>query len=128
MNWRVPRKVSRLRRGSRSERLERSLPAKVRASGSPSGVSKRSVMVVAPLILFGVLAFFSACSSAEVWKAPPVVSLESIEGPRMLFTREAVNLGKVAVGERVRYDFRFRNVGNATLLVSDVIVKVLDGC
>lgn len=43
----------------------------------------------------------------------------------MLFAREAVNLGKVAVGERVQYGFRFRNVGNAPLTISDMTAKVL---
>lgn len=128
MNWRVPRKISRSRRGSRCRKLEQSLSAKVQAAGSPARVSRRSILTVVPLIMLGVLILSSACSPAELEEVPPGVLSEPIEGPRMLFTREAVNLGKVAVGERVRYDFRFRNVGNATLLVSDVIVKVLDGC
>ncbi len=46
----------------------------------------------------------------------------------MLFAREAVNLGRVTAGERVRYDFRFRNVGNAPLTITGVTVRVLEGC
>ncbi len=46
----------------------------------------------------------------------------------MLFAREAVNLGRVTAGERVRYDFHFRNVGNAPLTISDVTARVLEGC
>ncbi len=91
-------------------------------------MSKRSVLAAVPLVLLGILGLFSACSSTELEEALPAVFPEPVEGSRMLFAREAVNLGKVDAGERVQYDFRFRNVGNAPLTITGVTAKVLEGC
>lgn len=128
MNWRVRREASRSRQRSRGGGLEQSLSANVHASGSTIRVSQRWLLATVPLVLLGILGLFSACSSTELDEAPAGALPKPIEGPRMFFAREVVNLGKVAAGERVQYDFRFRNVGDSPLVVSDVTAKALEGC
>ncbi len=128
MNRRVRREASRPRQSSRDGGLEQSLSANVHTSGSTTRVSHRRLLATVSLVLLGIIGLFSACSSAELDEAAPGALAEPLEGPRLLFAREAVNLGKVAVGERVQYDFRFRNVGDAPLVVSGATAKALEGC
>ncbi len=89
---------------------------------------KRSVGTAVLLALLGIPGLLSACSSTELVETPAATLAEPIEGPRMLFAREAVNLGRVASGERIQYDFRFQNVGDAPLVVSGATAKALEGC
>ncbi|MDP2949587.1 MAG: hypothetical protein Q8P22_08635 [Chloroflexota bacterium] len=49
-------------------------------------------------------------------------------GPRMRFAVQAVDFGKVPLDVPVRYAFEFTNVGDATLQITDVDVKLLEGC
>lgn len=49
-------------------------------------------------------------------------------GPRLYFPVEGVDLGRVPLHTVVSHAFDLRNVGDATLRVEDVQVKMLEGC
>ncbi len=49
-------------------------------------------------------------------------------GPRISFEQDSVYLGEATPDQRMLYDFRFRNVGDAPLVVYGTTTKTLEGC
>ena len=49
-------------------------------------------------------------------------------GPRLYLPVESVDLGQVPLKTVVSHAFDLRNVGDATLKIEDVQVKMLEGC
>ncbi len=76
--------------------------------------------MVLPILVIGVL-LLSACG------APTTVPVFT-GGPRISFEQDSVYLGKATPDQRMLYDFRFWNVGDAPLVVYNTTVKALDGC
>ncbi len=72
------------------------------------------------ILVIGVL-LLSACGAPT---AAPVFT----GGPRISFEQDSVYLGKATPDQRMLYDFRFRNVGDAPLVVYGTTVKTLEGC
>ncbi len=48
------------------------------------------------------------------------VEVPIIEGAQILFEKETHDFGKIIQGDIVRYQFKFKNIGNKDLIISDV--------
>jgi hypothetical protein len=90
-------------------------------STSASTGGRKGAILTAALILIG--AAVASCS-------PAIEDPTSNEagGPRIVFEESDVGLGKAAPTDRIEYEFRFRNVGDAPLVISDISTKTLEGC
>jgi hypothetical protein len=82
--------------------------------------------IIRMIILFS-LAALAACSGdqskvpASVVNVPNSASGVSKEGlPRMEFTKTEHDFGKVIQGERVTFAFKFRNTGDADLVIANI--------
>jgi hypothetical protein len=48
--------------------------------------------------------------------------------PRIYFYEDSADVGKVPPGASLNYTFRFKNVGNAPLVIEEVGAQALEGC
>ncbi len=84
--------------------------------------------ILLSILIIGVL-LLSACGAPTT--APPAEAPMApvfTEGPRISFEQDSVYLGEATPDQRMRYDFRFRNVGDAPLVVYGTTTKTLEGC
>ena len=72
------------------------------------------------ILVIGIL-LFSACGASTT--APVFTG-----GPRISFEQDSVYLGEATPNQRMNYEFRFQNVGDAPLIVYDTLAKALEGC
>ena len=83
------------------------------------------------ILVMGVL-LFGACgapTTAPPAEAPPTPTAPVFTGgPRISFEEDSVYLGEATPDQRMLYDFRFQNVGDAPLVVYGTTVKTLEGC
>lgn len=80
---------------------------------------------VALLVLALMMALLSGCVVPE---GPRPYEPQFTGGPRISFHEDSVNLGEVTPDQRVEHDFRFRNVGDAPLVIDRVLARTLEGC
>ena len=73
------------------------------------------------VIVIGIL-LLSACGAST--PTAPVFT----GGPRISFEQDSVYLGEATPEQRMNYEFRFQNVGDAPLIVYDTLAKALEGC
>lgn len=84
----------------------------------------RALVVLLPLALIVVLAT-AACEE----EAPPASSpAQGGSGARISVDKESVDFGKVALNKEVRAVFNVKNVGDATLQLRDVKLRLVEGC
>ena len=84
--------------------------------------------VLLPTLVIGVL-LLSACGASTT--APPAEAPTApvyTGGPRISFEQDSVYLGEATPDQRMLYDFRFQNVGDAPLVVYGTTVKTLEDC
>ena len=48
--------------------------------------------------------------------------------PRIYFYEDSADVGKVPPGASLNYTFRFKNVGDAPLVIEEVGAQALEGC
>ncbi len=48
--------------------------------------------------------------------------------PRLSFTQDSVDVGKIPPGVVLDYTFHFKNVGDAPLVIEGVSARALEGC
>ena len=48
--------------------------------------------------------------------------------PRIVFSEDSVDVGKVPPGASLAYTFHFENLGDGPLVIEDVSVEALEGC
>jgi hypothetical protein len=77
--------------------------------------------VLAFLVLAGLLFISPACSSQET-------PAKFTGGPRISFDQESAYLGQATPSQRIEYEFRFRNIGDAALVIYQITSKTLLGC
>ncbi len=84
-----------------------------------------SIMVIGILLL-------GACgtpTTAPAAEAPPTPTAPMFTGgPRISFEKDSVYLGEATPDQRMLYDFRFQNVGDAPLIIYEATIKILQGC
>ena len=77
---------------------------------------------IIPISILGVLLLvtlgLTACGGNEPSAGQPVIH----------FDQETVDVGIVSAGFVLDYSFNFTNQGDAPLKISDVGIKVLEGC
>lgn len=73
------------------------------------------------------LAFFAACNnqsstgsenSAETQETVTIASDDTANAPAFKFEKEVYDFGEIKEGEKVTYDFKFKNIGNSPLIIS----------
>ena len=87
--------------------------------------------MIRPLILSACLALFMAgcqntTDNATEGKVTPgevanpaTAEGQTTQGPILTFEKEAHDFGKIMQGEKVSYNFKFRNTGNGNLLLTN---------
>lgn len=75
--------------------------------------------ILLPILVIGIL-LLSACGA-------PAASV-FIGGPRISFEQDSAYLGKATPNQQINYEFRFRNIGDAQLIVYGTTAKILEGC
>ncbi len=74
-------------------------------------------------------AFIIAVSLCGVLSCSHEAPLDTIGEPRIAFEKEFINLGKAVPGQEVYAEFRYRNEGDADLVISEVTTEALtEGC
>ncbi len=80
------------------------------------------------ILVIGIL-LLSACGapttapSAEAPTAPVFTG-----GPRISFDEDFIYLGEATPDQKINYEFRFQNIGDAQLIVYGTTQKALEGC
>jgi hypothetical protein len=73
------------------------------------------------------LALFAACTnqnsiesgnSTETQEIATVASADTANAPVFKFEKEVYDFGEIKEGEKVTYDFKFKNIGNSPLIIS----------
>jgi len=83
--------------------------------------------IVWSLGFIGMVAFlFVTFKLAWASSDNPPTSGETKGGPNIVFEETAYNFGKVGKEESVKHDFKFKNTGDATLVIGDI--KTTCGC
>lgn len=82
------------------------------------------------LLLAASLALLTACGAPGGTPTPaPQPPSASQVGPRIKFEQEAVDFGRQPYDRVVEQTFRFRNEGDAPLVIQPlVVVRVVEGC
>ena len=84
-------------------------------------------MKILPIVILGSLIMFNSCTGdrggvpASVVNVPNSASGEKVDGlPQFLFTKIEHDFGKVIQGERVTFAFKFKNSGDADLVIANI--------
>ena len=94
-------------------------------------------LIIAGLTVAGVIAVLAVANLAPkgargpAATAGPAVSQDvarTTNGADIHFGLTEVDLGTIPLGKEVGYAFSYANVGNETLRIDDVQVRVLEGC
>jgi hypothetical protein len=73
------------------------------------------------------VALFAACNnqnstgsenSTETQDIAAVASVDTANAPAFKFEKEVYDFGEIKEGEKVTYDFKFKNIGNSPLIIS----------
>jgi len=73
------------------------------------------------------VALFAACNnqnstgsenSTETQEIGTVASADTANAPAFKFEKEVYDFGEIKEGEKVTYDFKFKNIGNSPLIIS----------
>jgi len=79
---------------------------------------KRMTLILSMLMLAAVA--LSACGQSN-----PIPTQGQ---PRLSFTQDSVDVGKIPPGVALDYTFHFKNVGDAPLALKSVSARALEGC
>lgn len=77
---------------------------------------KRNLIVL--IALFSIFATFGACTSGSSEKNQERVAVDSSKKARFEFEKEEHDFGTITEGEIVSYTFKFRNIGEADLIIN----------
>ena len=77
--------------------------------------------ILLSILVIGIL-LLSACGTPTT--EPPAFT----GGPRISFEEDSVYLGEATPKQKIYYEFRFQNVGNAPLVIYNTPVVPLEGC
>lgn len=87
----------------------------------------RKAAIVWSLGVIGMVAFlFMTLKLARASSENPATAAETTGGPHIVFEESAYDFGKVRKEETVKHDFKFKNTGDATLIIGDI--KTTCGC
>jgi hypothetical protein len=77
------------------------------------------------LLSIACLVVLAACnnqkiveSTADSKETSELVAVDTINSPAFKFEKEVYDFGEIKEGEKVTYDFKFKNIGNSPLIIS----------
>ncbi len=79
-------------------------------------------MLIGGFLVVALLMGALSCASA------PTEEAQFSGGPRISFGEDSVELGEIPSGVQIDYTFRFKNVGDEPLIITDARTKAIVGC
>jgi uncharacterized protein DUF1573 len=79
-------------------------------------------------LFLGILAvsMLMACHSNQNGNLSANSTTSTADAPKMQFEKDMHDFGKIHVGDKVTYDFKFTNTGKSPLIISDAVASC--GC
>ena len=92
---------------------------KLGKSNTLRGEKIKRVTIILSMLMLAAVAL-SACGQSN--------TIQTQGQPRLSFTQDSVDLGKIPPGVAMDYTFHLKNVGDAPLVIKNVSARALEGC